>query len=198
MLNSAVLVLNRSFLPIHVTNVKRAFKMVCMGVARIVDEQYRTFDFESWKDLSVAVHEDNVGLVDRAIRVPRVVILTGYDRVPKRRVRFNRYNIYARDNNICQYCGKKFPKKQLNLDHVIPRSRGGKSTWENVVCSCLKCNRKKGGRTPKEAKMKLVRRPKKPTWTPYSDINLSGLLYDEWKPFISFVDASYWNTELEE
>lgn len=198
MLNSAVLVLNRSFLPIHVTSVKRAFKMVCLGVARIVDEQYRTFDFDSWKDLSVAVHQDSVGLVDRVIRVPRVVILTGYDRVPKRRVRFNRYNIYARDNNTCQYCGKKYPKRQLNLDHVIPRSRGGKSTWENVVCSCLKCNRKKGGRTPKEAKMQLVRHPKKPTWTPYSDINLSGLLYDEWRPFVNFVDASYWNTELEE
>ena len=198
MLNSGVLVLNRAFLPIHVTNVKRAFRMVYMDIARVVDEQYRTFDFDSWKDLSVAIHEDHIGLVDRVIKVPRVIILTGYDRVPKRRVRFNRYNIYARDNNTCQYCGLKRPKKDLNLDHVIPRSRGGKSTWENVVCSCLKCNRKKGGRVPKEAGLKLIRKPNRPAWTPSADFSLGGLVHKEWKPFVSFVDASYWNTELVE
>jgi len=196
MLNSSVLVLNRSYMPINVTNVKRAFRMVCMDVARIVDNQYNTFDFESWRDLGVALDEDHIGLVDRIIRVPRVIILTGYDRIPKRRVRFNRYNIYSRDNNTCQYCGKKLPRKLLNLDHVVPRSRGGKSTWENVVCSCLKCNRKKGGRTPKEASMKLIRLPKRPNWTPYSDFSWDGLQYEEWRPFVSFVDASYWSTEL--
>jgi len=198
MLNSAVLVLNKSYLPIQVTNVRRAFRMVCMDIARIVDDQYRTFDFNSWKALAVAVNEDHIGLVDRAIRVPRVIILTSYDRLPKRRVRFNRYNIYARDNNTCQYCGHKLPKRDLNLDHIVPRSRGGKSTWENVVCCCLRCNRKKGGRTPPEASMNLIRRPKRPTWTPYADLSWSGLRYKEWKPFISFVDAAYWNTELVE
>lgn len=198
MLAGGVLVLNSSYLPINITNVKSAFRLVCLGAARVVDQQYRTFDFDSWKELGAALNGDNIGLVDRMIRVPRVILLVGYDRVPARRVRFNRYNIYARDNNTCQYCGRKFQKKDLNLDHIIPRSRGGRSTWENVVCSCLKCNRLKGGLTPVEANMKLIRKPMKPTGTPYSDFSLDGLRYEEWKPFINFVDASYWNTELEE
>ena len=198
MLEGGVLVLNRSYMPVHITNVRRAFAMVYQGIARAVDEQYRTFDFASWSALSAAAHEDHVGLTDRIIRVPRVIVLMVYDRLPKRRVRFNRLNIYARDNNICQYCGRRFPKRRLNLDHVIPRSRGGKSTWENVVCSCFRCNRKKGGRTPQEAAMKLVRKPHRPTWTPYLDLTLQNIRYEEWKPFVHFVDASYWNTELEE
>lgn len=198
MLDGGVLVLNRSYLPIHVTSVKRAFRMVYQGIARVVDEQYRSFDFDSWGDLSVAAHHDCVGLVSRFIRVPRVIVLMGYNRVPKRRVRFNRLNIYARDNNTCQYCGKRFPKRHLNLDHVVPRSRGGKSTWENVVCSCFKCNRKKGGRTPIEAGIKLICKPRRPAWTPYIDLSLQSIRYAEWKPFVHFVDASYWNTELEE
>jgi len=196
MLNSSVLVLNRSYLPIHVTNVKRAFGMVYQGIARIVDDQYRTFDFDSWRELGVTVHGDHIGLIDRLIRVPRVIVLSGYDRVPKRRVRFNRYNIYSRDNCTCQYCGSNLPKKELNLDHVVPRSKGGKSSWENVVCSCFRCNRKKGGRTPQEAGMKLIRPPRRPRWTPYSDFTLGRMLYREWKPFVNFVDASYWSTEL--
>lgn len=196
MVDGGVLVLNRSYLPINITSVKRAFAMLYQGVAKVLDEQYRTFDFKSWSELSIAAHHEKIGLVNGFIRVPRVIVLSTYDRLPKRRVRFNRLNIYARDNNTCQYCGKKFPKRKLNLDHVIPRSRGGKSTWENVVCSCFKCNRKKGGRTPAEAGMKLIRPPRKPAWTPYLDLSINSLRYEEWKPFIHFVDASYWNTEL--
>lgn len=198
MLEGGVLVLNRSYMPVHITNVKRAFTMVYQGIAKVVDEQYKTFDFASWAELSVAVNQEHIGLVNRMIRVPRVIVLSAYDRMPRRRVRFNRLNIYTRDNNTCQYCGHKLPKRRLNLDHVIPRSRGGKSTWENVVCSCFRCNRKKGGRTPQEASMKLIRKPRRPTWTPYMDLSIQSIRYEEWKPFIHFVDASYWNTELEE
>jgi len=135
-------------------------------------------------------------LVGRAIRVPRVILLLAYDRVPKRRVRFSRFNIYTRDRNTCQYCGQTFPRSELNLDHVVPRSRGGRSTWENVVCSCHECNRKKGGRTPEEAGMKLLRPPRRPEWTPFMLENFSLRRYKEWAPFLSVVDVSYWNTEL--
>ena len=93
-----------------------------------------------------------VGIVGGVIRVPRVLLLIAYERVPKRHVRFSRFNIYARDNNTCQYCARRLPRTELNLDHVIPRSRGGLSTWENVVCSCHSCNRRKGGQTPEEAR----------------------------------------------
>jgi 5-methylcytosine-specific restriction endonuclease McrA len=195
-LYSKVLVLNRSYLPVHVTIVRRALSLLYQGVARAVDEQYRTFDFDSWADL--AADEDAIGLVNRAIRVPRVILLQGYDRVPRRYVRFSRFNIYSRDQNRCQYCGRQFPRAELNLDHVVPRSRGGTSTWENVVCSCHRCNRLKGGRTPTEAGMRLVRHPRRPQWTPFMAETWSLRRYKEWIPFLSAVYAAYWNTELVE
>ena len=195
-LNTKVLILNRSYLPIHVTSVKRAFSLVYQGIARVVNDQYQTFDFNSWSQLSVSVREESVGLVNRLIRVPRVILLVGYDRVPKRQVRFSRYNIYARDNCTCQYCGEHFPRQELNLDHVIPRSRGGTSAWENVVCSCLDCNRHKGGRTPQEAGMALLRKPLRPKWTPFMQATFSLSSYREWLPFLNMADVSYWNTEL--
>jgi 5-methylcytosine-specific restriction endonuclease McrA len=195
-LYSKVLVLNRSYLPVHVTVVRRALALLYQGIARAVDEHYRTFDFESWADL--AAEEDSIGLVDRAIRVPRVILLQGYDRVPRRYVRFSRFNIYSRDQNRCQYCGRQFGRAELNLDHVVPRSRGGTSTWENVVCSCHRCNRLKGGRTPTEAGMRLIRQPRRPQWTPFMAETWSLRRYKEWRPFLSAVDAAYWNTELVE
>ncbi len=197
MLNTKVLVLNRSYMPVHVTSVRRAFALLYQDVARAVDEQYRTFDFASWSELSVSLEHDSVGLVARAVRVPRVILLVTFDRMPKRHVRFSRYNIYTRDHSTCQYCGKRFDRVDLNLDHVVPRSRGGKATWENVVCSCHRCNRRKGGRTPAEAGMQLLKRPTRPQWTPFIAEAFSLRRYREWGPFLSTVDVSYWNTELE-
>ncbi len=197
-LSTKVLVLNRSFAPIHVTSVRRAFTLLYQGVAHAVDTEYRTFDFDSWADLSISVHDESIGLVQRAIRVPRVILLLAYDRLPRRNVRFSRYNIYARDRNTCQYCGRAFPRNELNLDHVIPRSQGGLSRWDNVVCSCHPCNRRKGGRTPEQASMRLLHRPRVPEWTPFMLENFSVRRYHEWVPFLSAVDASYWNAELRE
>lgn len=195
-LNTKVLVLNRAYLPVHITSVRRAMALLYQDIARAVDEQYRTFDFASWSDL--AAKEDSIGLVGRAIRVPRVILLVAYDRVPRRYVRFSRFNIFARDQNLCQYCGRQFPRSELNLDHVVPRSKGGKSVWENVVCSCLRCNRLKGGNTPAEAGMRLIRLPFRPQWTPFMTETFSLRRYKEWLPFLSAVDAAYWNTELVE
>lgn len=196
MLNSKVLVLNRSYLPVHVTSVKRAFALLYQGVARAVDEQYRIFDFDSWRALAIETHHERIGVIGGMIRVPRVLLLTAYERVPKRHVRFSRFNIYSRDNNTCQYCARRLPRTDLNLDHVVPRSRGGTSTWENVVCSCHHCNRRKGGLTPEEAGMPLVRKPQRPQWTPFSTEMFSLKRYREWMPFLTTVDAAYWNAEL--
>lgn len=192
-----VLVLNRSFIPLHMTTVRRAFSLLYQDLARAVNEEFRTFDFQSWSELSVATHSDTIGLVDRAIRVPRVIALTSFDRFPRRTVRFSRINILARDQNTCQYCGKRFTRTDLNLDHVNPRSRGGLSTWENVVTSCIACNRKKAGRTPGEAGMKLIKKPVRPKWTPLYRLPLVNTPYKEWQLFLDFVDAAYWHVELE-
>lgn len=197
MLNSNVLVLNRSFLPVHVTTVRRAFCLLYAGLAKAVNDQYETFDYDSWSQISAERNDETIGMVGRVIKIPRVILLCAYDRVPKRHVRFSRYNIFARDKNTCQYCGKRFARQELNLDHVVPRSQGGTSTWENVVCSCHLCNRHKGGKTPEQARMKLIRRPQKPDRTPPINLSFRGFLREEWAPFLDFmVDVSYWNTEL--
>jgi 5-methylcytosine-specific restriction endonuclease McrA len=198
MLNSRVLVLNRSYLPINVTSAKRAFIMIYAGIAKVVDSEFRTFDFQTWADLDVQDQHESIGLVNKLIRIPRVIIVVTFDSIPKRQVKFNRYNIFARDNWTCQYCGKHKPKSELNLDHVVPRSLGGMSSWENVVCSCLKCNMKKGGRTPKQANMKLKRRPRKPSWIQSLQRAMSVICYQEWEPFLSPLNRAYWSVELDE
>jgi 5-methylcytosine-specific restriction endonuclease McrA len=196
MINSSVLVLNRSFFPVNLTTVKHAFCMLYSGAAKAVDSQYQTFDYESWSQVAIEQRDEAIGLVNKLIKIPRVIMLVAYDRIPKTQVRFTRANIFARDNNTCQYCRKTFPKNELSIDHVIPRSYGGKSTWENVVCSCFTCNRTKGGRTPKQAHMKLSVQPRKPRWTPLNRVSLNGIKRQEWAPFLNVIDVSYWNTEL--
>ncbi len=201
MLNSSVLVLNRSYLPIHVTSAKRAFSLLYQGIARAIDEQYQTFDFDQWRELAAARDLDEgdwIGTPSGPVRVPRVIVLVAFDRLPKRHVRFSRINIMGRDNFQCQYCGVKPTRAELNLDHVVPRALGGRSTWENVVTSCVECNRRKGGRTPRQARMKLKKTPERPRWTPFMNLMLSSVRYKEWRPFLSVVDASYWNVELAE
>ncbi len=197
MLSSAVLVLNRSYLPIHVTSLKRAFCMLYQGIAKAVDDQYQTFDFQNWSELSVAEHHESIGIVDRVIRVPRVVLLSIYDRLPQRGVRFSRLNIMIRDHYPCQYCGRRPGKQELNLDHVIPRVHGGISSWDNVVTSCMPCNRDKGGRTPAQAGMQLLRKPIKPNVAPLVELSQRANYHDAWKPFFNIVDFSYWTAELD-
>ena len=198
MLTSPVLVLNRYFVPITITSVKRAFVMLYCGAAKAVGGNYQTFDFESWAQISSMREEDAIKTVSRVIRIPRVIVLVRYDRMLRKEAKFNRINIFRRDGDSCQYCGERFPRSELTIDHVTPRSLGGKSVWENVVCCCMDCNRKKGGRTPEEARMRLTNKPKRPLWNPLSNISIRAVRYKEWEPFLSFVDTSYWNVELEE
>lgn len=197
MLNTAVLVLNRNFQPVHVTSVKRAFRLLYQGVARAIDEEYRSYDFESWASLSAADH-DAITTVDRIIRIPRVLVLVVFERLPRLRVRFSRLNIYVRDDDTCQYCARQLRRSELNLDHVTPRSQGGRTCWENVVCSCIRCNVRKGGRTPEQAGMKLLKLPDRPRFTPLVRGSMRRESYREWLPFLTLVDASYWNVELKD
>lgn len=204
MSNASVLVLNRHFQPVHVTNAKRAFTLLYLGVARVVDQQFRTFDFESWAQLSAEIGHDGNGredvmrTVNRAILIPRVIVLQLYDRIPRTKVRFSRHNIYLRDSNTCQYCGLERQRTELNLDHVVPRAQGGRTTWENVVCCCIDCNLSKGARTPDQAGMRLLKTPVRPRWTPTFRTQAGKVRYREWLPFLGVADASYWNAELKE
>lgn len=196
MLNATVLVLNRSFLPIHVTSVRRAFSLVYQGIARVVNEEYRTFDFEQWCGVPLSGNDDAIGTSRGRIRLPRVIALAHFDRVPRRHLRFSRANVLTRDDFTCQYCGERRPKSDLNLDHVIPRALGGRSTWENVVASCVDCNRRKGGRTPGQAGLRLRRRPQRPHWTPLANLVHPSARHSEWRAFLNVVDTSYRRTEL--
>lgn len=194
-----VLVLNRLWQAVNVCSVRRALTLLFEGNAQVVfgmgDGDYRTLDFKQWRDLSAAEPgpEGSVGTVSFKIRVPRVILLLGFDRFPKKEVKFTRHNLFERDRNTCQYCGQVFDRRDLNLDHVIPRDRGGPTTWENIVCSCIPCNTRKANRTPAEAHMHLVRKPKRPKWRPFVQVSLGASMHDSWRHFL---DVAYWNVEL--
>jgi 5-methylcytosine-specific restriction endonuclease McrA len=204
-LHASVLVLNRQYMAIHVIDVRRAFGLLLRELAEVIhieDGRYANYDFESWRDLSAVraefeqgsdPHADWVRSINFQIEAPRIVRLLNYDRVPRQRVRLNRRNLFARDGGKCQYCGKMFPTSELSIDHVVPSCRGGETTWENVVCACVKCNVRKGGRTPEEAGMKLAKKPVRPKRSPLLAIKLGNPKYVSWK---SFVDAAYWSVDL--
>ena len=201
-LSASVLVLNRLYMAVHVVTVRRAFGLLCRDLAEVLhceQGQFANYNFESWREISElqsqfkAPDEDWIRSVNFEIRVPRVIRLLAYDRLPKQTIRFNRRNIFARDGNHCQYCGRRFPTTELSLDHIKPRSRGGETSWENIVCSCVKCNVKKGGRTPQEAHMHLIRPPVKPKRSPLLSIKLGNPKYESWK---TFLDNAYWSVDL--
>lgn len=189
MLDSRVLVLNRSYMPIHVTSARRAFTLIYQEMARALSENYQTFGFHEWRQLPAGENRASVGTTSGRIRLPRVIVLVTFDRIPRRHVRYSRVNVFTRDKYTCQYCGVRPPRSDLNLDHVVPRSLGGSTTWENVVCSCVDCNRRKGGRTPQQARLRLRRKPARPRWTPLMNLAISSARYEEWRPFLGIVDG---------
>lgn len=193
-LNSGVLVLNRLFQAIQITSVRRAFALLYKGDARAVQPDYSTYDWQNWVDIAVQPADEFIATPIMRIKVPRVVMIIHFDRMPPHEVRFTRKNIYLRDRNRCQYCRRHFTTRELNLDHVIPLSRGGRSTWDNVVCCCLECNARKGNLLAGEAGLRLSKVPKKPSWHPLIQISFRGHPYETWR---NFLDAAYWNAELE-
>jgi 5-methylcytosine-specific restriction endonuclease McrA len=206
-LSANVLVLNRYYQAIRVVNVRRAFSMLCREMAEVIhietddkgQSKWLNYNFDDWQELSALKHEfepdgfDWIHTVRFQIAVPRIIRLLGYDKLPRQDVKFNRRNIYARDGNKCQYCGRKFSTTELSLDHVVPKSQGGKASWDNIVCCCVKCNVRKGGRTPDQARMHLITRPVKPKRSPVINIRLADERYHSWKQFL---DNAYWTVEL--
>ena len=200
LLDRQVLVLNRLWQAVNITTVRRAFVLLCQGHAQIVSahggNHFATHDFESWRDFSHREPEpEMVHTISFRVRIPRVIVLLMFDRLPKKEIKFTRHNIFERDKNTCQYCARVFDRKELNLDHVLPRDRGGKTTWENIVCSCIRCNTRKANRLPQEAGMRLIRKPERPKWRPFINITFhgGGSGHGDWKHFL---DVAYWNVEL--
>ncbi len=169
-LTGPVLVLNATYEPIHVTGTKRALVLVLKGVAAM-EEQGR----------------NRVRSMRLTLPVPSVIRLTEYRRIPRQTRAISRKNILLRDHSTCQFCGRQLPPSELTLDHVVPRSRGGKSSWENLVACCHRCNNRKGSRTPEQAGLKLLRKPR-----PYNLhtsrhlIRMLGQAQEAWRKYLYY------------
>jgi 5-methylcytosine-specific restriction endonuclease McrA len=195
LLSQPALVLNRSWLAIHTVPVRHALRLMCTGAARAVQpETYETHEFDSWADLAVAHDEPCIRSVYLRIKVPEVILLTRHDGIPEPSAVFNRRNLFRRDSNTCQYCGSRPGTSELSIDHVVPRAQGGRSSWKNCVLACTECNHRKGGRTPRQAGMRLLSRPEKPNWTPFLEIPV-GRVRQSWRRFVS---ERYWDVRLED
>ena len=192
LLTRPTLVLNRNWQPVGVTKVARTLIMVWNDTARIVDpDDFRLYTWADWSALEPDEGEPFIRTVRSRLRVPEVVSLTRYDRVPASTVTFSRRNIFKRDRYTCQYCGTQPGSEELTIDHVTPRSQGGVSSWQNCVLACVECNKRKANRTPEQARMPLRRKPVRPSWKPI--YATQGLRIDSW---IKFVSEAYWNVTL--
>jgi 5-methylcytosine-specific restriction endonuclease McrA len=172
------LLLNATYEPLKVVHWQKAITLWCQGKVEII-----------------ASHDREIRAVSFSVKLPSVIRLLRYVRIKKRfdYVPFSRANIYARDGYTCQYCSHLYPTQELTFDHVVPVSQGGRKDWENIVTCCVSCNRRKGGRTPEEARMRLVRPPRRPDSAPAIRITI-GLRNapDSWRDYL------YWNLELDE
>lgn len=169
-LHKPVLVLNASYEPINICAARRALVLVLKGVASAEEES-----------------QSQVHSPRHSIRVPSVIRLLEYRRIPHQTRALSRKNILMRDRYTCQYCHRTMPSGELTLDHVIPRSRAGETTWENLVACCHPCNNRKGSRTPEEADMKLARAPR--PFSLHTSRHLMRLLAksdDQWQKYLFY------------
>ena len=175
------LLLNPSYEPLKVVNWQKAITLWCQGKVEVI-----------------AVHDREIRAVTFTFKLPSVIRLLRFVRIKRRfdYVPFSRANIYARDNHTCQYCSEHFPTSELTFDHVVPVAQGGRKDWENIVTCCVSCNRRKGGRTPSEAGMKLRRHPRRPDHVPA--IRMTITFGDPTKAPESWRDYLYWHVELQD
>lgn len=170
-LQRSVLVLNRFWQPIHACSARRAMQLLALGNASVVqvdgEDLFATHDFRSW--IRYSQHgspQEMIRSVRLHVRVPDIIVLSHYGKLPRKDITFSRRNVFLRDDFTCQYCRKRFSESELNLDHVIPRQKGGTTSWENIVTSCIKCNTRKANKMPSEANMLPLQRPIAPRWRP--------------------------------
>lgn len=181
-----VLVLNRIFQPVRITTARRAMTLLYTGNAQALDGEGELFDWGRWVAQPVRTGvDDGLRVVNGELRVPRIVHLRCYARLRNPAVRLTRRNLMLRDGFVCQYCSQRGHVSELDIDHVLPRSRGGEDSWTNLVTACQPCNRHKGRRTPQEAGMSLLRHPDAPRWSHVVQLLVgSPRRYQEWEPFL--------------
>lgn len=192
-----VLVLNRLWQAVNIVGVQRAFSLLLQDHAQVIytgDGSFQMMDSAQWLELSEEATPDDdeayIQTVRMRIRVPKVLLLREYDQLPGHEVRFTRENLFERDHYRCQYCGHNFEAKELNMDHVIPRDRGGRTSWENIVTSCIKCNSRKANRLPHQANMHLIKKPERPRWRPFISSLIDQSYDSEWEHFIKLKQAT--------
>ena len=188
-LDYPVLVLNRFWQPVHTCSVRRALKLLFLGHAQVVqtegEDRFRTHDLGSWVELSsLEMVEEMIHTVRVALRVPKIIVLSLYEKLPRMEVRFTRRNVFLRDKHTCQYCAKVFGESDLNLDHVMPRDKGGRTTWENIVTSCIRCNTRKANKLTHEVNMHPLRKPSAPRWRPMFGLRENLRTDESWGHFI--------------
>lgn len=192
-LQEKVLVLNKYYQAIQITTLQRAICHLVKGTAKVITPDWTTHTFEEWIKIS-KFYENGSSQDLKFVRSPSITLLVPdaiylpyYESLPQSEVIFSRQNLFLRDKFTCQYCGKllKNPKERT-IDHVIPKSRGGKTVWTNVVLCCKKCNLKKGNRTPEEAGLKLLKTPRAPRWQALILEEFPKHKKERWKPFLNF------------
>lgn len=212
-LHEPILVLNKSWLAIDSAPVCKAMGTVVSKRAVFIDvPSYTQHDIWSWMNLPVTDDDNSIKSNHGLIKIPELMLLCSYNKQPKRQVVFNRRNLWRRDKRICQYCGQEPPYDEITIDHVIPKSRGGQTTFNNCVLACSKCNLKKGRRSLGQAGMKLRRTkktptgetviyyniPKKPMWNPLYAVKRK-IFPKSWSAFLrNFDETLYWEVELED
>ncbi len=201
-LDRQVLVLNRLWQPVNICTARRAVGLLFLGHAQVVhadeEQNFFTHDVNSWLEFSEqfdSAHAEVVRSISRQFRVPYIIVLSMFDRLPRKEVKFTRQNVFQRDDYTCQYCGVRHDTRDLNLDHVVPRDKGGKTTWENVVCSCIRCNTRKANKMPMDANMFPMRKPAAPKWRPFFSAGdrqstASQSFHESWRHFIDLKPAS--------
>lgn len=214
-----VLVLNKAWAILRVITVRQAIELLAHSEqvrARIIDpsQDFATFTWADWSAIRPAKGEDVIRGVGQDFKIPNVIMVTNYDKQPYASTNFSRRNIYRRDNNTCQYCGEKLPTEELTIEHIVPKSRGGKTTWDNCVLACVKCNTQKANRLPEEAvrgkgqpvydpinaphgwkgpsPMKLRKKPERPKLIVWRGDRKT--MPKDWHHFVS---TAYWETTLE-